>query len=565
MFLKSLKIENNSQVIRDIVFQKGVNLIVDETSTKDKKESGNNVGKTTVLRLVDYCLGSEGKNIYQDTEFKNKSNSQIEKLLKENNVIITLTLKEDLEDEKSQEIEIRRNFLSYKDKIQEINSEKFGNKEFPKELKRLIFHSTLAKPTFRQIISKNIRDEKNRLQNTLKVLPWASGQEYEALYLFWLGIDLNVSDKKQRLLAQKKIEEGLQRRLRKESSLPQITQSLLVVNRNIDNLTKKKDSFNLNECYEEDIDSLNKIKAEMNQLATLLGRLEMRRELIKESAEELDKETSNVDTDRIRALYEEAKALVPGIQKTFEDTLLFHNQMIDEKKKYISGELPSLEAEVARGKGRLNSLLAEEKKLSEALKSSGAMEDLQRIILDLNESHEKKGNLEEQKRLWENTLDKTNSISSELEEIDSGIGSLDDTIQERVTEFNKYFSDISNRLYGEQFILSPDRGEKGYELNISSISGNLGTGKKKGQMAAFDLAYIQFADANNIDCLHFILHDQIENIHDNQISNLLTEIAAEINCQWILPVLRDKLPSDVDVSQYEVISLSQSDKLFKLK
>lgn len=566
MFLKNLKIEKNSQVIRDIAFQKGVNLIVDETKTKDKKESGNNVGKTTVLRLIDYCLGSEGKNIYQDTEFKKKSNSQIEYFLKEKNVILTLVLKEDLEDERSQEIEIRRNFLSYKEKIQEINGEIFGNKEFPKELKRLIFHSTLEKPTFRQIISKNIRDEKNRLQNTLKVLhPTTTAQEYEALYLFWLGINLDISDRKQRLLAQKRIEEGLQKRLRKENSIPQITQSLLVVNRNIDDLTKKKDSFNLNERYEEDIGALNKTKAEINKLATHLSRLDMRRELIKESVGELDKETSNMDTDRIRVLYEEAKALVPNIQKTFEDTLLFHNQMVEEKKKYIAGELPSLEAQIAREKWRLNSLLADEKMLSETLKSSGAMEDLQHIILGLNETHEKKGNLEEQKRLWESTLEKTNSISEELEEIDKGIGTLDGTIQERVTEFNKYFSDISNRLYGEQFILSPERGEKGYELNISSISGNLGTGKKKGQIAAFDLAYIQFADANIIDCLHFILHDQIENIHDNQISNLITEIAAEINCQWILPVLRDKLPGDIDVSQYEILSLSQDDKLFKLK
>lgn len=566
MFLKKLTIEKNSKIIQDIAFQKGVNLIVDETKTKDKKESGNNVGKTTVLRLIDYCLGSDGKNIYQDTEFKSKSNSQIEKFLKENNVVITLVLKEDLEDEKSDEIEIRRNFLSYKEKIQEINGEKIGNKEFPKELKRLIFHSALRKPTFRQIISKNIRDEKSRLQNTLKVLhSTTTGEEYEALYLFWLGIDLNVSDKKQRLLAQKKVEEGLQKRLRKESSLPQITQSLLVVNRNIDELRKKKDSFNLNERYEEDIETLNTIKAEVNKTATHLSRLEMRRELIKESAGELDREISEVDTDRISKLYEEAKALIPNIQKTYEDTLLFHNQMIAEKKKYISSELPSLEAEVASCKSRINLLISEEKKLTESLRTSGAMEELQRIILDLNSAHEKKGNLEEQKRLWENTLEKTDSIKKDLDEIEKGISSLDDTIQERVSGFNKYFSEISNRLYGEQFILSPEKGEKGYELNISSISGNLGTGKKKGQMAAFDLAYIQFADAYGIDCLHFILHDQIENIHDNQISNLLTEIAAEINCQYILPVLRDKLPSNIDVSQYEILSLSQSDKLFKLK
>ncbi|MCP4629368.1 MAG: DUF2326 domain-containing protein [bacterium] len=68
-------------------------------------------------------------------------------------------------------------------------------------------------------------------------------------------------------------------------------------------------------------------------------------------------------------------------------------------------------------------------------------------------------------------------------------------------------------------------------------------------MHPFDLAYIQFADALGIDCLHFILHDQIENVHDNQISSLLPEIVSEVNCQYVLPVLRDKLPEDIDVDQ----------------
>ena len=128
MFLKRLDIHNNDSIIRSINFHKGINLIIDETQTSDKKESGNNVGKTTVLRLIDYCFGSKGNNIYEDTEFKSKSNTQIKRFLKDNNIIISLTLKEDLEDASSSEIVIRRNFLSYSEKIQEINGENYTNK-----------------------------------------------------------------------------------------------------------------------------------------------------------------------------------------------------------------------------------------------------------------------------------------------------------------------------------------------------------------------------------------------------------------------------------------------------
>lgn len=565
MFLSSLKIENETHLIREIPFRKGINLIIDETKTDDIKESGNNVGKTSVLRLIDFCLGGKGENIYRDPEFKNKGNSQIEEFLTKNNIVITLSLKDDIDLEGSREILIKRNFLKGKQKILEINNEKILSKNFSDKLKELIFHSSKDKPTFRQIISKNIRDEKNRLQNTVRVLhPTTKQEEYEALYLFWFGVDLDVSDRKQRLFSQKKIEDGLQRRLKTECSLSQIRQTLLVINRSIDELTDKKDSFNINSNYDSDVIAINAIKADLNRQYTRLSRLEMRSELIMESANELDSEISTVDVARIQSLYFEAKSLIPNLQKTFEETLSFHNGMVLEKKKYISMEMPALKIDIEQSKKTIESLLEEERRLANLLKTSVALEGFQDVVLKLNEAYEKKGGLEEQKRLWENSIEKSESIDNELAEIDSGISSLDETIQERVSEFNKYFSDISSRLYGEPFVLSPEKNDKGYELSIGSVSGNLGTGKKKGQMAAFDLAYIQFADESNIDCLHFILQDQIENIHDNQISSILTTIVSEVNCQYVLPVLRDKLPADIDISKYQVLSLSQDDKLFKV-
>lgn len=296
-----------------------------------------------------------------------------------------------------------------------------------------------------------------------------------------------------------------------------------------------------------------------------MSSLELRRDLIVESKAELENEVSSVSGERIRALYKEAKLLIPDLQKSFEDTVIFHNQMIQKKMVYITKEIPTLESKLAATKREVAELLVQEKKLARKLKKSGVVEELQRVVSDLNKAFEKKGTLEEQKRLWELSVVTLDNINKELTEINAGIDSKGGLIQERIAEFNKHFSKMSSKLYGEHFVLSSDKHERGYELKISSLSGNLGTGKKKGQIAAFDLAYIQFADAQGIECLHFVLQDQIENVHDNQINSLLTEIVSGVNCQYILPVLRDKLPADIDVGQYEIISLSQSDKLFRLQ
>lgn len=566
MFLKELYIHNGDTLIREIKFHKGINLIIDETKTSDRKKSGNNVGKTTVLRLIDFCLGGKGENIYKDPEFKEKgSNTTIEKFLKNNNIIITLILKEDLELETSNEIKIRRNFLSRKNKIQEINGEYFNNDSFQKKLKELIFNSKSPKPTFRQIIAKNIRDEKSRLINTIKVLhSTTTREEYEALYFFWLGIPLDEAERKQQLHSLIKIEEDLQRRLRKEYTLSKIEQSLIIINRNIEQLENKKTQFNLNEDYESDLKKLNQIKSNINRLSTHISQLELRKELILESKEELEKEVANINVEQIKYLYKEAKILIPELQKSFEDTLKFHNEMLIEKKNYITKELPDIEKKIKILNQEIRNLFSKEKELSELLQKSDALEELEKIVLELNKYYEQKGNLGEQKRLWNQTISNIEKYKNELNSIDKNIISKEDLLNERITIFNKYFSSISQNLYGEQFVLSYDKNEKGFELNISTISGNPGTGKKKGQIATFDLAYIQFADELGINCLHFILHDQIENVHDNQITSLLNEIVSDINCQYVLPVLRDKLPKDIDVEKFKILSLSQEEKLFKI-
>lgn len=477
MFLKLLKIEYNDALVREINFHKGINLIVDETKTASKKESGNNVGKTTVLRLIDYCLGGSGENIYRDAEFNQNRNIEIESYLKDNRVIVTLLLVDNI-DHPLEEISIRRNFLSRKNKLIEINGERYKDeKALGKELKMRIFHSEEEKPTFRQIISKNIRDEKNRLQNTLKVLHATTTRDvYEPLFLFWLGIELEPGNHKDKLNRDRKVEENLQSRLKSEGTLSMIDQSLIVIERSIQELTARKESFNLNPSFESDLAELNQVKFDLNRLSTELSRWELRKEL----------------------------------------------------------------------------------------KKNGATDDLQTIITDLNSEFEKKGRNEELKRLWHQSLMNMSEIDKQLSHINEELISKDELIQKRVSIFNKYFSSITNKLYGEREILSANPTDTGYEFLITPVAGNPGTGKKKGQIAAFDLAYIQFADDLGIKCLHFVLNDQIENIHDNQINNLLLEIVSETNCQYILPVLRDKLPEDIDIDEYEVLTLSQFDKLFKI-
>jgi uncharacterized protein YydD (DUF2326 family) len=565
MFLKNLIIQNGNKIIRDIKFHKGVNFIVDETSKNaNPQTTGNNVGKTTVLRLIDFCFGGKGENIYKDTEFKKQPNTNVENFLKENDIVITMNLIENMEDINSNKITIRRNFSARKKKIQEINGKQFNDSEFDSELKKIIFNSDVEKPAFRQIISKNIRDEKNRMDNILKTLnQYTRSEEYETLFLFWLGIELDESSEKYKLLEDKRAEEKLRKRLEKTGNLSLIEQNIVLINRKIEELNKQKEIFNFNANYTEDIIKLNNVKERLNKLSSELGKLEFRKSLIIENKQELENEYSNINVSSIEMLYNRAKILVPNIQKTFEDTLKFHNSLISEKLEFITKELPNIENSIKVNKNEIESLIAKEQELDNILRKNGFVEDMEKIIVELNKQHEKKGQFEEQKRMLQESEESLGSITERLSKIDSNINSKDSLIEERITEFNKYFSEISNKLYEENYLLSSSKNEKGYELIVTHVEGNPSTGKKKGQIAAFDFAYIMFADKLDIKCLHFILHDKIENIHDNQL-NTLIEMANSINGQYIVSVLRDKIPTNIDVSSFEILKLSQDDKLFKI-
>lgn len=564
MFLKTLSIENKNGLVREIFFRKGLNLIVDETPDTDDKVSGNNVGKTSVLRLIDYCLGSKQQNIYQDPEFKNKTNTSVENFLKDTNVLVTLTLVDDY-DIPSQEVQIQRNFLTRNKKIFTINGEKIPDTKRDLALKNVLFQTRVEKPSFREILSKNIRNEKDKLSNIVQVLHSStSSDKYEALFLFWLGITTHSHKEKQHLIAKEKREKNFQRRLKKEGELSLTEQQLSLVTTKIAELKKRKQQFRFHQELEEQFEQLNQVKLQREKLSTKFSHLAMRRELIQESKTDLESEKSHIDIARIELLYKKATKLLPNLQKSFQETLDFHNSLLSEKIQYLTKELPLINRSIQILGQEFEQLRKKERELSEEIGISQENNDYEEILSQLHQLFEQKGNLEERKELWQRSNDLLAKIHQQLAVINESISKKDPLIQERISIFNKYFSKISDQLYGEEYLLSSKKNDKGYSLIVTSLEGNPSPGKKKGQIAAFDFAYIKFAQEVGIHSPHFILHDQLESVHGNQLSTILVDLANSINCQFVLPIVKDKIPAGLRVEKNIILTLSQTDKLFRV-
>ncbi len=566
MFIKSLSITSGAKVIREIEFHKGLNLIVDES---EHQITGNGVGKTTVLKLVDFCLGANPKHIYVDHETKKQEYKLVKDYLIENKILITLVLTDDL-DKGTEDIVIQRNFLPRKELVRTINGDQLTEDEFELRLGRILFPQHHAsKPTFRQIISHNIRYKDESINNTLKTLdPYTLDAEYETLYLFLFGCEFTKGNSKQEILTKIRQEDTYKSRLEKNQTKTAYETALSLINNDIEELNKVKGSFNLNENFEKDLDKLNQVKYEVNKISSIIGKLNIRKDLIKETEAELKSSKSNIDLRQLEIIYEQATSKITTIQKSFSDLVSFHNTMVEEKVKFITKELPALEKSLLENSNILKRLLTEEKRLASEISKSDSFEELEKVIAELTEKYRKKGE-------YENIIQQLSEVDSNLKEFNKQLSEIDnelfsDTFEQivktQLNKFNKHFASISNELYGEQYAVKYDiiTNAKGQRLyKFSAFNANMSSGKKQGEISCFDIAYTLFADDENIPCLHFLLNDKKELMHDNQLVKI-AEFVNKNNIQFIASILKDKLPGEINKEEYFVVKLSQSDKLFRI-
>jgi len=571
MFLKSLTLSSGHKIIRRVEFHEGLNLIVDETPSGSDQKTGNNVGKTTILALVDFCLGASGKSVYTDPENRKDEHKLVKSFLIESEVLVTLVLTADLADDESEELVIERNFVPRRGCVRKIDGENLTEDEFERRLTERFFPGHFGKkPTFRQIISHNVRYKDLSINNTLKTLDgFTRDEEYETLYLFLFGCNVEHGERKQELLTKLRVERSFKDRLEKENTRSAYESALAILDGEIEKLVRRKANFNLNEKLEGELDTLNGLRYRISVVGAELSRLDLRRNLILEAEKDLSSGSIQIDRGQLRAIYNQAREGMEGIQKTFEELCEFHERMMREKVAFITQELPGLESRIREKSTELKSLRAQEREIAGNITQSDSFDELERVIAELNEKYRKKGEYEKTISQIKETETNLQSLNRDLEGIDDVLFSDEsaDKLREQLGKFNKFFADISSELYGEQYALKVDQvvNRKGQRLyKFSAFNTNFSSGKKQGEIFCFDIAYTLFADEEGIPCLHFLLNDKKELVHGNQLVNI-ARLVEEKKIQFVASMLRDKLPPELDDEKYFAVRLSQTDKALRVE
>ncbi len=564
MLLEKLTISSKQGVIRDIPFKlQGLNLVIDTTPiSEDTTVSGNNVGKTTFIRSIDFCFGSSGKDIYVDKENKS-DNILVKDFLHDNEVDFVLTLV----NKEGKKIILKRSFNIAEDLF--INGEKYNSVgEYNKKLNELFFHiqPTETKVSFRNTIRKFVRSDSYSEASLYKILHHSvKDTVYEALYLFLFGFP-NQEVISKRLEISNKID-SLKKELKGisgKSNLPRLQSRLTQLQGVIDEKEEQMKNIDLPKTYDDLLERLKTLKSKTSELSSILGNLNMKISLSQKTRDELMHSESKIDPAAIRKLYEEAKLLLVTIQKPFEEILEFHNKMISNKIKFVEQHIKKLDHERNTSKQELNTLLKEQSHVLRLLDNTGTFDDLIKIREDVNQLYVEKGKLVLQ-------IDTIQNIQAEIEKFTNDFGEISLTFETYLTElnknvsevFNKYFTLYTNKTHGEKLYIYYDSENRKFQFD--NLEGNVGDGYKKTEIIAFDLAFINYFNDLGLDFPRFVLHDKLEIVHQNQIQSTF-EIADSLNGQFIVSVLRERISflGAKFIDEHKILELSQDNKFFKI-
>lgn len=563
MFLKKLIVSRNGEVIRDIPFkEKGLNLIVDSTPLKImNSESGNNVGKTTFIRAIDFCLGSGGRDLYKDKETGN-DNEEVKDFLFNKNVVFEL----ELIGSDKKIIKLLRSFNSEKDLY--INNEKYSDlKKYCFKLNELFFNipSSQTKISFRTIIKKFVRSDQNSDSNLLKVLSsFTSDNDYEAMYLYLFGFpEQDIISK--RLFESTEIKKlnTLLKKIKGKTDLPKLESRLTQIDKSILEQESLMKTFNLPKTYDDLLEKLKVIKSESTELSSLIANIDLKLSLSNKTKIELSESKSSIDPNIIKGLYEEAKILIPQIQKTFEEVLDFHNKMVYNKLNYVEKHIQKLYKEKKHFETLLKPILEEQSRILTLLDNTGSFDDLIKIREELNELYTSRGKIvgqiENIKGIQNLIIQHTETLDDLNEVFTTYIEALNENIQEI---FNKYFKKYTLLTHGEQIYLLYNPETRKFEFD--NIKGNVGDGYKKTDIIALDFAFINYFEELGINFPRFVVHDKMEIIHRNQIQKVF-EIADKINGQFVVSVLKERILflGQKYIDDRTILELSENDKFFR--
>ena len=347
-------------------------------------------------------------------------------------------------------------------------------------------------------------------------------------------------------------------------SLASLKQRVSAIEIELSEKVHQRAEINYIEEYKEELKKKSNIQEELDILFAKIEGARFDINMMNESLISLNDDKSNISVDDLNNLYKEVESYVDDLGKKFSDLLDFHNKMIDSRITFIEKQLFEKNQKLKILVKKQDSLLIEKQNLSKSVVDESLLSDLNSLNRQIDDLNVKKGEIKKLVEIYDRYNQILNESKKSLDSLE-----MDNDIDNRISIFNTHLSVYSKELYGESYHLVYDdewaSKKNGHPFSIENINGNVGDGKKRGLVVAFDLAYLSYINEVNIPYPNFIIHDKMEMVHINQLGTIF-DMCSNIKGQYIVPIIKERINAvdDEIVRKATVLELSENNKFFKL-
>lgn len=563
----------NQDSFRPVYLKPGFNVILaDRTKESTRTDSRNGLGKSTLLEIIHFVLGSnlaKDQNLYAlrstswdftlNLTIRDITFSATRSMSNTAEVYIggdTSALGLEVAHDRGGSVRLVawRNFLAAQ--CFNIDAQQVGSETY--------------KPSFRALIPYFARSGRgaylNPFEARAKQLRWQT-QVYNA---YLLGLNWRMAAEWQHLRDSEKTLSAVGKHI--DATLDQVVGQVgeleserVRLQTRLDDLVAQATNFRVVKEYKEVEDRVNKITFEMQGLSSS-NTFESR--LIQRYEEQIEDEAPVAGMSVVDLFQQVGVALPETAVRSLEDVNEFHRQVTMNRQEYLRSEVDRLRLQIERRVQEINALEEERQASLSLLESGGALEDFTKIQMKIVEA--KSGvealdrRIEEARRL---RLGRAQLVRDKQ------------TLEQRAVVDHEerravwshaisFFARNTQYLYGQPSDLIIDVTEHGYDFRVRMESKG-SHGRDNMAILCYDLTVSQIWSEHRHRPA-FLIHDSemFDPVDERQVAlslKLAAEQAAAHDYQYLALLNSDTLPVDdlkdikLDISEYVRLTLTDTD------
>lgn len=564
----------NQQSFHAVTFTAGLNVILAERSTTStEKDTRNGIGKSTLIEIIDFCLGSgdtKGKGLL--IEPLEKWAFTLDITLGGNRVKVTRAVAD-------QNLIVidgpTQGWFEQPDTDKETGKRVFKVERWRSILGMALFDLPRSvdqlpyKPSYRSLMPYFVRRGANAYTSPFSHFRNQKTWNTQLHIAYLLGMNWeyaarwqSLKDKEEGVKAfEKAIETGAMDGA--NGTVGELETQRIQLEQQTAAAAQALDSFKVHPQYESVQDNANRLTTEIH--AHVNRNVTDRRRLTR--YEESIKEESPPATTSLERLYAESGLVFPdAVRRTLDEAKHFHLQIVSNRSDFLEGEIKRIRQTISDRETQIKDLTGKRAEVLQVLQTHGALQEMTK--------------LQEQNVALRGTLDRVQARLQEMKNLKKTKREVKTAKVELVQTAERdheqrrdvwstavrLFNENSQALYKTPGKLIIDVGDSGYKYQVDiERSGSEGIEKMK--IFCFDLAMLQL-QMQTRKGIDFLIHDTL--IYDSVDARQRAlaferahQVTSELGGQYLCTINSDMVPEadftvGFDFQQHVRLTLSDA-------